>query len=322
MKQTLGNFLAQANKDFPVDCELFAALQNNQAMLAIIGNIGGDKTILRGCELEANNTRRKEGYLFIRTIDFPQGEVLYFEGGAVQGGMYVKQEAEAVTSSGTAYPHAYTVRSLAPGAGAENYAWGEFKALKTVQDLDAYNVRQDAEIALLQPTPPGIVQMWAGGVTGGELPLNYLLCDGARLLISQYPELHAAIGRTHTTTGVPSGYFCLPDLRSRFVVGYNYNEADYNAVAKKGGEKAHQLAISEMPSHAHNVDDYYYIEAFSTGGISGTVYAGYNLSGSNGTDKDNAYLWYKTHPTYASGGSTAHENRPPYYTLAFIIKTK
>lgn len=312
MKQTLGNFLTQVNKDFPVDCELFAALQNNQAMLAIIGNVAGDKTILQGCQLEANNTRRKEGYVFIRTVDFPLGEVLYFEGGAVQAGMYVKQEAEAVTSSGTAYPHAYTVRSLASGAGAENYSWDEFKELKTTQQLDAYNRAQDNKIALLQPTPPGVVQMWAGGVSGGALPMNYLLCDGARLVASQYPELYEAIGRTHTASNVPSGYFCLPDLRSRFVVGYNYNESDYNTIGKIGGEKRHRLLTSEMPSHSHG--------QYLWAGASGDWRGGGGDSCPNATSHHDRTTQFGN--TSASGSGLEHENRPPYYTLAFIIKVK
>lgn len=312
MKQTLGNFLAQANKDFPVDCELFAALQGNQAMLSIIGNIAGDKTILRGCELEANNTRRKEGYLFIRTVDFSQGEVLYFEGGAVQGGMYVKQEAEVVTSLGITYPHAYTVRSLVAGAGTENYSWDDFHTLKSTQALEAYNKEQDKQIALLQPTPVGIVQMWAGGVAGGKLPLNYLLCDGARLVVSQYPELYAAIGRIHTASSVPSGYFCLPDLRSRFVVGYNYNDGDYDTLGKVGGEKKHRLLTSEMPSHSHGQ----YLWSPASGGWRG---------GGNDSWPDATSHHDRTTPfgnTASAGGGAEHENRPPYYTLAFIIKIK
>ena len=321
-KWILGNFLSQANKDFPVDCELFAALQSNQAMLAIIGNIAGDKTILYGCEPEANGTRRRAGYVFVRTVDCPRGEVLYFEGGATQRDMYVRQQAESVTSSGVAYPHAYTHRWLAPGAGDESYSWDDFKELRTVHDLAAYDAVQDRKIALLQPTPAGVVQMWAGGVTAGALPTNYLLCDGAQLRQSDYPELYKEIGRIHTPSSVPAGYFCLPDLRSRFVAGYNSAESDYNAIGKKGGEARHTLTASEMPSHTHNVNDYYYLEASSGGSIGGADPAGSNRSGSGSTDKDNSWLWYKTHPSQATGGGAAHENRPPYYTLAYIIKVK
>lgn len=322
MKRTIGNFLAQTNKDFPVDCELFAAIQNNQTMLSIIGNVAGDKTILYGCEPESNNTRRKAGYVFARTTDYPEGEILYFEGGAVQSGMCVKLEAEVVSSQGTAYPTAYTLRSLTPGVGTENYSWSDFHALKTVQELDAYDKKQDEQIALLQPTPVGVVQMWAGNTTGGSLPDNYMMCDGTRLLATAYPELYAALGRLHTLSTVPTGYFCLPDLRSRFIVGYNDSDTDYNAIAKVGGEKKHTLTTSEMPSHTHTFNDYYMFEHSSSGATWGADYVGVNLPGCGSTDKDNSYMWYKPHSTYSAGYGSSHENRPPYYTLAFIIRVK
>jgi len=48
-----------------------------------------------------------------------------------------------------------------------------------------------------------------------------------------------------------SGSFRLPDLRSRFVVGYNVSDADYGSYGKVGGEKRHTLTVDEIPSHAH-----------------------------------------------------------------------
>ena len=48
MKQTVGRFLLQPNKNFPVDCETLDALQTNIALLQVLGNLAGDKTILLG----------------------------------------------------------------------------------------------------------------------------------------------------------------------------------------------------------------------------------------------------------------------------------
>ena len=55
-KQVIGRFLLQPNKNFPVDCETFASLQDNIAIVQALGNIVGDKAVLLGCELEQNNT--------------------------------------------------------------------------------------------------------------------------------------------------------------------------------------------------------------------------------------------------------------------------
>lgn len=326
MKQTIGRFLLQPNKNFPIDCETMDCLQANIAMLAVLGNLAGDKTILSGCELEQNNTRRKAGYVFLKTKDFPDGEVLYWEGGNVSGGMYLNQENIDVTAQGHEFPQAYIVRSLAAGVGAENYVWSDFKTFKTPEELGDYDKIQDIEIAKLSPPPLGIVQMWAGS----KIPKGYELCEGQQLKITDYPDMYAALGSTFnnaynyngTQYSTTSGYFRLPDLRGRFIVGYNVSDGDYSSYGRVGGEKTHTLTTREMPSHSHSFRDYYYPEWIPTGGLSGNEYIGGGHTGSAKTDNDNSYLLYKNHDTESSGSGYAHENRPPFYSLAYIMRVK
>lgn len=297
----------QPNKNFPIDCETMDAMQTNIALLQVLGNIAGNKTILSGCEPEQNGTRRKAGYVFVKTKDFPEGEVLYWEGGNVSGGMYVNQEVVQVTAQGYEFPQAYTVRSLVAGVGSENFSWSDFKTFKTPRELEEYDKTQDAKIALLAPPPLGIVQIWAGKV----VPSGYELCEGQQLKISEYPALYAAIGSTYNSaysyTGARystmSGYFRLPDLRGRFIVGYNPNDNDYNAIARSGGEKTHALTVEEMPSHTHGLFLQNSGTRFTGGGKANEL-----NSGDGKTD--------------ATGGGKAHENRPPYYTLAYIMRIK
>lgn len=326
MKHTIGRYLLQPNKNFPIDCETMDYMQTNVSLLQILGNIAGDKTILLGCELEQNGTRRKAGYVFVKTKDFPEGEVLYWEGGNVSGGMYVNQETISIEAQGYEFPQAYTVRSLVAGVGSENFSWNNFKAFKTPRELEEYDRAQDLEIAKLAPPPLGIVQLWPGK----SVPEGYEICEGQQLKITDYPALYAAIGTTfnsaYSSTGsrysTTSGYFRLPDLRGRFIAGYDVSDTDYNSFGKVGGEKQHQLTTSEMPSHTHLFRDYYYPERISSGGISGNEYVGGNRVGSGKTDSDNNYLLYKSHYTDAAGSGYAHENRPPYYSLAYIMKVK
>ncbi|MDR2131029.1 MAG: phage tail protein [Odoribacteraceae bacterium] len=325
MKQTIGRFLLQPDKNFPVDCETLDALQSNIAVVQVLGNIVGDKAILRGCALEQNGTWRAPGHVFLRTADYPGGEVIYWEGGNISGGMYLRQETVAVTAQGYAFPAAYTVRSLAPGIGAENYDWADFHAFKTPAELAARDAEQEAAIALLAPPPLGIVQLWAGA----SVPAGYALCEGQQLKIEDYPALYAAIGTTfnnaishagtaYTTT---AGYFRLPDLRGRFVVGYSPVDNEYNAAGKAGGEKKHALTADEMPSHAHQVKDYYYTENLNEAGRDGSDYFAEGGLGSGDHDRDNHYLYYQRHDTATRGGDVPHENRPPYYALAYITRT-
>ena len=99
-----------------------------------------------------------------------------------------------------------------------------------------------------------------------------------------------------------------PDLRDRFVVGAG---AEYS-VGATGGEKTHLLSAAEMPSHSHTFDDVYLSE-------SGGPWGNQGWRGLSGNDFDNGPHFY-SHSTATTGGGTAHENRPPFYALAFIMR--
>jgi microcystin-dependent protein len=326
--ETVGNFLTQSNKDFPLDCDTLAALQANTALVAALGNVAGDKLILAGCELTNGNTQRAAGLVFVRTQDYLQGEVLRWEGGVISGGMYVKLEDVPVDAQGYAYPKAYTRRTLAPGVGTENFSWEDFKKPKTSAELEAQIAALSDLVTNMGTTavsePLGIVKTWAGK----QVPGNYALCDGAALRIDEYPDLYAALGTTFNTAfnhngtryTTQSGYFRLPDLRGRFVCGHNDVDAEYGTYGNAGGEKKHALTINEMPSHAHSFKDYYFAEAYNEGNHD--VITTNGKIGGGKTDHDNTYLYYYRHDTDTKGGGVSHENRPPYYVLAYIMKVR
>ena len=99
MNKIIGNFLAsQNNGSFPLDCETLDYLQTNRAMAEMLGAIAGDKIILSGCE--ASGSTRSAGYVFLKTTDYPKGEVLYFEGGA-GANLCVSKQSIGVTASAT-----------------------------------------------------------------------------------------------------------------------------------------------------------------------------------------------------------------------------
>lgn len=326
MDKILGNFLTQANKDFPLDCETLDYLQELAALAELAGNIAGDRVVLCGCEANADGTRRGEGYVFVRTQSRPEGEVMPWEGGPTTGGMYVKQEAVSVSANNTDYPKAYTRRSLAPGIGTENYSWDDFTDIRTIKELMDENRDLRAELAGLQPSPLGVVELWSGT----EVPPGYALCDGRQLRAAEYPGLYAAIGTTFNT-GVSAsgtrytteaGSFRLPDLRGRFVAGQHDSDSDYQAKGSGGGKKKITLTERELPAHSHETKDYYYAES------STSAEGNYDIVKTNGqlggyrTDRDNdALLWYK-HQTENAGEGLAVDIRPPYYVLAYIMRLK
>ncbi|MDP2941049.1 MAG: hypothetical protein Q8N85_02180 [Candidatus Omnitrophota bacterium] len=90
-----------------------------------------------------------------------------------------------------------------------------------------------------------------------------------------------------------------PDLRDRFTVGAGQG---YD-VGATGGEARHTLTTEEMPAHSHT-----YSKAHGDQGHAGG-------SGTSGQTVANS-----TDSTSSTGGGQLHENRPPYYALAYIMK--
>lgn len=95
-----------------------------------------------------------------------------------------------------------------------------------------------------------------------------------------------------------------PDLRGRFVLG---NSASH-AIGSKGGSETVTLTIEQIPSHSH-VDSR--SASFGSAKFSTTS-----------TSSGNAINWVanSTYEVSKTGGSQAHDNMPPYYTLAYIMK--
>lgn len=133
----------------------------------------------------------------------------------------------------------------------------------------------------------GII-MWSGSIT--EIPENWALCDGSIVNEIQTPDLR---GRFLVGAGSDAGEGEIFDVVTGAVSG-QYAPGD------TGGETAHQLTEAELASHNHSYQ----------APVAGTVTTGSNVD-----------IRSQTASTTGTAGSDHyHENRPPYYALAFIIK--
>lgn len=322
MERVIGNYTSQENRSFPLDCETLEAIQNNIDMLGALGNMVGDKTILSGCEVKSGGGRQ-EGYVFLKTVAYPMGEVLHYPGSNTDSDyLHLTTINGNVTQGEVTYTGAYTTRQVTQGEGEEQWAWAELKLPVDIQAI-AESLRSEMadladEVSKIKPVPLGVVEMYSGST----IPENYAVCDGQALSQSLYPKLYQVIGTRFNKPDTASGMFCLPDLRGRFIVGQGA-DSDYNTIGNTGGEKKHTLTVNEMPSHNHLVNDIIYSENVAgIGNADGQFYA-QGMPGSNeGYDTDNKNLPYYNHNTGNAGGGAAHENRPPYFVLFYIMRLR
>jgi hypothetical protein len=100
------------------------------------------------------------------------------------------------------------------------------------------------------------------------------------------------------------------ELVGMFPVGYNPNDTSFDSVGEKGGEKAHTLTESELPSIA--------------GQVAGVVtYGSYAWGNFTATKENNAIIGsgsagihYST-LRFGFGSGQAHNNLPPYQVVAY-----
>ena len=168
--------------------------------------------------------------------------------------------------------------------------------------------------------PAGIITMWSGAIT--DIPDTWTLCDGSN---------------------------GAPDLRDRFVVGAGNTYAPESV----GGESEVTLTESQLPVHTHSNDfsvnndthshtgdttnqgghDHLRHNDSSGNYIAGgsTAYAlhahsrgeNQHTRGAHGHSLnigDDTHSHTLSGSISSTGGGESHENKPPYFALAYIMK--
>jgi microcystin-dependent protein len=143
----------------------------------------------------------------------------------------------------------------------------------------------------------------------GFAPKGWALCDGQLLPINQNQALFSLLGTTYGGDGRVN--FGLPDLRSRTPI----HTGSGHTLGERGGEQAHTLSISEIPTHTHVLNG-----TSSTGTL---IIAAGNLPAVSPTQMYQAPTTNLTAMNPASiatvGGSQAHLNMQPFLVLNFSI---
>lgn len=141
------------------------------------------------------------------------------------------------------------------------------------------------------PVPKGAIVMWSGSIS--NIPTGWALCDGNNFT---------------------------PNLRDRFIVG----AGSTYGVGNTGGAATVTLtaAQSGLPAHDHQINDPGHTHSTPRGTSEGF---GSYFSEDTGTSTGSKTTGLRTtgitiRNNTAQNATQAHENRPPYFALAYIMK--
>lgn len=140
-------------------------------------------------------------------------------------------------------------------------------------------------------------------------PKTWTMSNGQILAINQNAALFSLLGTTFGGDGRVT--FALPNLQGNTPVGINGNQGIN--LGQRGGEAAHTLTVSEIPSHFHQ------IEAAGTVGtekLPGNMLAGQGAAVYTGPANPAAM---NSGMLGQTGGSQPHDNMQPYLVMTWII---
>jgi len=166
--------------------------------------------------------------------------------------------------------------------------------------------------------PVGTINMYAGATT--DVPTGWLLCNGAAVSRTTYAQLFAVLD-TEYGVGDGSATFNLPD----FVTTNKFPRAATNDAGRgtTGGSSTHTLtgAESGTTAHGHGVTDPGHSHTAPRGNqvASGAYFKSEDNSIGVNITTNSATTGLSVNNSSAASASSAHENKPPFIDVHFII---
>jgi microcystin-dependent protein len=179
--------------------------------------------------------------------------------------------------------------------------------------------------------PLGTIIGYVGTSLPTEEALKWAFCDGTDLSIDLYGDLYAVIGDTYNTSP-PAGYFSLPSMLGRVLVGSESinpltgvvvnggsSNTSYNANIYGGNNL---ISTSQIPEHTHNIgwgtDNGNFLDGFNK--TSNTTVGGGSDRVVNINEVPVPTNTNVQEPFYSTPTQNQAEILPPFCSLNWIIR--
>lgn len=280
---------------FPLSTDILTFMQENQDFLQEIAegfgtltNVG-DAVVIHGCV--DNGTTITPGLIYLKKSDGTKELLPFLKTASLrQDYYYITGTTEQKEFyDGDCKDVMYT-RWCELTSTITDYPTSALIKTKTVAELTTEISGLTTQVNNLTTTveessvPVGLISMWSGSIA--NIPDGWALCNG--------------------TNGTPN-------LSGRFIVGYGRTGSDDDyAIGETGGKQSVLLSAAQsgLPVHKHGFN---------------ILYSGGTLNTAVSAPGQTVRTVGLPDPQYIanSGGTDAqssHENRPPYYVLAYIMK--
>lgn len=349
-------FTTNNNQKFPLSTEALAFMQEQIKLAYGLTDLAGANIIVREPTASKNGLVIYDGELLPLTGTPPTTTAAarqtaitiaeHTETMSVEG----KFEGNIRTTRVASYVSTRIVRpQRVGGTGQQQKMLSAFTKLKNISTLMA-----ELDEAKKHVMPKGSIIAWSGTCDCDHVPYGFIPCggffggssnrfspdgDGTKEKAkweAKYAGLNISVTIRAVNNGSVAGVriascngVTIPDLTDRFIVqaGMSYQEGS------TGGANTVTLTVNQIPSHNHGgitnngTPDgaHKHKGAYKDYQNSGRDYGWPYISQSNDNGTHDV-PWgdgesgKHTHTIPAQGGGQAHENRPPYYALCYLIK--
>lgn len=206
------NFLQTGG--FPFELDTLENMQLAYDIFNSLGELAGNKAIIKGCETIGGNT--SDGVVYI------DGEVFKFVGGITQTSVKILQNITSKEFEDGDTNEVHFERYVTFASGTGSIPWSEFVRVTNLQTIAASMQSLTTKVTELEKK-------------------NAIFQAGGGMVFWNRPAAE-----------IPDGWQEVVNWRGRIPVGHKASDPDFNTLGNQGGSKTKTLTINEMPSHNHS----------------------------------------------------------------------